>query len=221
MGEFLRAGARVHVLDVNESAIDDLESQYKESGAFSATATDLGSPELCARSLESLSAPVYGLVHLAGVFESDDLDPSYRAVWDRALATNLTTAFDMVTACAARFDLAVGGRVILTSSIAYRRGSFDHLAYSASKGGIAALVRALSKRLAPRVLVNGVAPGIINTSMPRSIIKDRGERLQSEIPLGRWGEPEEVARVIRFLCTDDSSYMTGQMLNVDGGIVNS
>lgn len=218
--EFLRRGARVHAVDINEAALDELRELHKNTGAFSAVSSGLDSPEICAETLESVQGHVYGLVHLAGVFEADDLKSSCRTVWDRALAANLTTAFDMVSVCVARMDLQVGGRVVLTSSVAYRRGSLDHLAYSASKGGIAALVRALSRRLAPHVLVNGVAPGIIDTSMPQPIIRDRPDRLRSEIPLGRWGHPTEVAGVIRFLCSADSSYVTGQILNVDGGMVN-
>lgn len=219
--EFLLARARVHVVDVNPSALNRLDDEHGKSGAYSASVSDLGSSEACIEALRVVAGPVYGLVHLAGVYETDDVDPSSRTVWDRALASNLTTAFDMVAACVPRLDPAVGGRIVLTSSIAYRRGSFDHLGYSASKGGIAGFVRALSRRLAPQVLVNGVAPGIIDTSMPSAIIKERGERLRAEIPLARWGAPREIARVIRFLCSNDASYVTGQMLNVDGGMVNS
>jgi 3-oxoacyl-[acyl-carrier protein] reductase len=84
-------------------------------------------------------------------------------------------------------------------------------------------VRALARGLAPKVLVNGVAPGIILTGMPDHIlvVPERRERLLAETALKRFGHPREVATVIRFLLNDDSSFITGQVINVDGGVVNS
>ena len=77
-----------------------------------------------------------------------------------------------------------------------------------------------SRRLAPGVLVNGLAPGIIETAMPAAIIASRGDRLLRDIPLRRFGHPREVATVIGFLLSDASSYITGQVINVDGGVAN-
>jgi NAD(P)-dependent dehydrogenase (short-subunit alcohol dehydrogenase family) len=87
----------------------------------------------------------------------------------------------------------------------------------------AGLVRALARALAPRVLVNAVAPGIILTGMPRHMldVPERRERLLAETALKRFGHPREVATVLRFLLSDDSSFITGQLINVDGGVVHS
>ena len=93
--------------------------------------------------------------------------------------------------------------------------------YASAKGGLVGLTRALSRRYAPNILVNALAPGIIDTAMPAKIIAERGDRVVSEIPLRRIGRPEEVAGVIHFLLSDDLSYVTGQLINVDGGIINS
>ena len=82
-------------------------------------------------------------------------------------------------------------------------------------------MRAYSRKLAPKILVNGLAPGIINTKMPQDLIKERGDELIKQIPQKRFGEPEEVANVILFLLSHYSSYVNGQIINIDGGIINS
>ncbi len=219
--QFVKGGSRVLVVDPSRTALDAVRKEFGPTQCVTTVESRLDSSEACEAVLAAVTGPVYALVHLAGVFEADGLEASYRPVWDRALAANLTTAFDMAAACLRRFDPEMVSRIVLTTSVAYRRGSLDHLGYSAAKGGIAALVRALSRRLAPKVLVNAVAPGIIDTQMTKAIIADRAERLFDEIPLRRWGEASEIASVIRFLCSSEASYITGQIINVDGGMVNS
>jgi 3-oxoacyl-[acyl-carrier protein] reductase len=127
----------------------------------------------------------------------------------------------MAVAFSRGFDRREPARIVLTSSIAYRRGSADRVPYAAAKGGVVGLTRALSRRLAPDVLVNATAPGVIETKMTDEIIAERGEPYRQEIPLKRFGKPSEVASVIRFLCSADASYITGQTITIDGGITNA
>ena len=154
------------------------------------------------RPLDSAGAPVAALIHLAGLFERDPFDPNDHGVWDRAIAANLTNAYDLAVAFATRYDNRDGpARIVLTSSVAYRRGSAGYPPYAAAKAGLVGLTRSLARRLAPDVLVNAVAPGLIDTRMAADTIAERGEAYKNEIPLKRYGHPAEVASVIRFLCS--------------------
>jgi 3-oxoacyl-[acyl-carrier protein] reductase len=217
---FMEQGGHVIMADIDEAA---LQRAQKRLGRvrLGTIASPLDTPAECARVIEAAGAPVHALVHLAGLFERDDLDPDDHGVWNRAIAANLTNAYDMAVAFSTRFDRHEPARIVLTSSIAYRRGSADRVPYAAAKGGIVGLTRALSRKLAPDVLVNAVAPGVITTKMTDAIIAERGEAYQQEIPLKRFGRPTEVASVIRFLCSPDASYITGQTITIDGGITNA
>lgn len=185
----------------------------------------LDTPASCAAAVDSAGGPVHSLVHLAGLYERDALDADDHGVWDRAIAANLTSAYDMAVAFSTRFARGKTdrdpARIVLTSSVAYRRGSAGYPPYAAAKAGLVGLTRSLSRRLAPDVLVNAVAPGVIETRMAAETIAERGEDYLRDIPLRRFGQPEEIARVIRFLCSDDASYVTGQTITIDGGLTNA
>jgi NAD(P)-dependent dehydrogenase (short-subunit alcohol dehydrogenase family) len=138
------------------------------------------------------------------------------ADWDEALAVNLRAVAE--TTAAFREDLtAAGGRVVNVTSTYGLTGEAAILAYSAAKAGVVAVTRALAKELAPRVLVNAVAPGNVDTDMTRAAGAEVTEFVVSRTPLERLGEAGEVARVIRFLCSPDSAFVTGQTIVVDGG----
>ncbi len=217
---FMEQGAHVVIADIDPAALERA-SAILGAVRLATIASALDTPAECARVIESAGAPVYALVHLAGLFERDALDPDDHSVWNRAIAANLTNAYDMAVAFATRFDRRDPARIVLTSSVAYRRGSPDRVPYAAAKGGIVGLTRALSRKLAPDVLVNAVAPGVIETRMAEPTIAERGEAYRQEIPLKRFGHPKEVASVIRFLCGPDSTYITGQTITIDGGITNA
>jgi 3-oxoacyl-[acyl-carrier protein] reductase len=217
---FMEQGGHVIMADIDQIALERAQSVLGRV-RLGTIVSPLDTPAECARVIEAAGAPVYALVHLAGLFERDDLDPDEHGVWNRAIAANLTNAYDMAVALSTRFDRREPARIVLTSSIAYRRGSADRVPYAAAKGGVVGLTRALSRKLAPEILVNAVAPGVIETKMSAPIIAERGDAYRHEIPLKRFGKPSEVASVIRFLCSPDASYITGQTITIDGGITNA
>ncbi len=221
---FLDGGAHVLLIDRDAARLEAAE-RVLGTARLAAWRSDLADPAACATALDQAGGPVAALIHLAGLFEPDPLSAEDHGVWDRAIAANLTNAYDMAVAFIPRAAEPTGprgaARMVFASSLAFRRGSPDRAAYAAAKGGLVGLTRSLARKLAPKVLVNAVAPGIIDTSMAAGIIAERGARGADDIPLRRWGAPEEVAGVIRFLCSEDSSYVTGQTITVDGGITHA
>jgi 3-oxoacyl-[acyl-carrier protein] reductase len=217
---FMDHGGHVIMADIDQAALERAQATLGHV-RLGTIASALDTPAECARVIEAAGAPVYALVHLAGLFERDELDADDHGVWNRAIAANLTNAYDMAVAFSTRFDRREAARIVLTSSVAYRRGSADRVPYAAAKGGIVGLTRALSRKLAPYVLVNAIAPGVIETRMAEPTIAERGEAYRQEIPLKRFGKPSEIASVIRFLCSPDASYITGQTINIDGGLTNA
>jgi 3-oxoacyl-[acyl-carrier protein] reductase len=225
---FMDQGGHVVMVDVDQERLLQAEAQLgKVRLALHRSALD--TPAACALAVEAAGGPVYALVHLAGLFEKDAMDGDDHALWDRAIGVNLTSAYDMAVAFSTRFargssDGGTGrdaARIVLTSSVAYRRGSAGYPPYAAAKAGIVGLTRSLSRRFAPDILVNAVAPGLIETRMAEPTIAERGDAYRREIPLQRFGHPAEVASVIRFLCSEDASYITGQTITIDGGITNA
>lgn len=207
-------GWRLHLIDIEEEGLRRAAEPYPEA---TWAVSRLESPEACAAALPPGEAPIDALVHLAGIFEKHDLDD--RDAYDRTMAANATNAFDLVGAAEPR--LARDGAMVFISSLALTRGAAEHPAYSMSKGAVLGLTRALALRLAPRgIRVNALAPGIIDTAMPAEHIARHGEALRQRVPLGRFGRANEVSGVIAFLLGADASYITGQLIAVDGGVVN-
>ena len=130
--------------------------------------------------------------------------------------TNLTGVFQVCRAAADR--LAEGGRIVNMASISGVVGFYGQVNYSAAKAGVIAITKVLSKELARRrITVNAVAPGVVLTEMGKSIPEEVRAGMIAQIPLGRFGEPEEISNVILFLCSDLASYVTGQTIHANGG----
>lgn len=167
------------------------------------------------------------IVANAGIAHTIPLATMTDALWGNTIDVDLTGMLRVVRAAAPRMRAARRGAIVCIASIVgHLLGWKDHVPYSAAKGGVAGLVRGLAIELAADgVRVNGIAPGLIRTAQTLDPVNSVGEEglaaFAPQVPLGRIGRPEEIASVVAFLASDQASYLTGQILTVDGGLMVS
>lgn len=173
------------------------------------------------RQAEESLGPLEALVCNAGIAPQQMLLTDLSAAaWQRTMAVNLDSAFFLLQAALPGFVQRKRGSIVTVSSMWGITGGSCEAAYSASKAGIIGLTRAMAKELGPsHIRVNCVAPGVIATDMNAHLSQEDFEALAQETPLCRIGQPEEVAEAIFFLASSSASFITGQVLSVDGGIV--
>jgi 3-oxoacyl-[acyl-carrier protein] reductase len=156
------------------------------------------------------------LVNNAGILRDRSLAKMSFDEWQSVIDTNLTGVFNMCKAAAPR--LSEGGRIVSLASIAAIVGFFGQANYAAAKAGVVGLTKVLSRELGRKgITVNAVAPGVVLTEMGKSIPENVREEMLKQVPLGRFGEPREIANAVLFLSSDLASYVTGQTLQVNGG----
>ena len=217
----LKAKAKVIAIDQDASGLSALSNITRGSPNLTIISSNLSDETSAVEALQGIKA-LYGLVHLAGTFEPDDfVIGDTENVFDQSINANVRNFYSLFIAAKPALRASSNARIVLCSSVAFNRGAYLHTAYSGAKGAIVGMARSLARREAPNILVNVVAPGIIDTPMIRDLVKVRGQKtILQEIPVQRIGTAHEVSAVIRFLLSEDASYITGQVINVDGGIVS-
>ena len=202
---------------VNEARAQVLAAELGERCLF--VGADVRDPGAVDRMFEAVRASLGGIdivVNNAAVLRDRTIRKMTDEDWQAVIDTNLTGVFHMNRAAARH--LRDDGRIVSMASIAATVGFFGQANYAAAKAGVAAMTRVLSRELARRrITVNAVAPGVVLTEMGKSIPEGVRESMLAQIPLGRFGEPDEIANVILFLCSPLASYITGQTLHVNGG----
>jgi NAD(P)-dependent dehydrogenase (short-subunit alcohol dehydrogenase family) len=213
-------GAKVAVLDLNgdvaESVADDIDGRGYQ--------VDVADADQMHRTVEQAARAMGGLSILfnnAGIGDFSPIDGYSPDGWDRVVRVNLYGVFHGLRAAASLMLEGGDGRIVNTASISGVRPAAGEAPYSAAKAGIAALTVSAALEYAPHVRVNAVSPGLIRTGLTEPMLQllpDHVDHVVGETPVARMGEPEDVADVVIFLCSDLSRFLTGQNLIVDGGL---
>lgn len=207
-------------VDKLEAARGELE---RDGTRVSAYACDVSDGEAVGETVEKVRADfdrIDALVNNAGITDDALLVRMKPEQWRRVLAVNLDGAYHCVRAVAPLMMRARSGRIVNITSVIGQMGNAGQVNYSASKAGLIGLTMSTARELAGRgVTANAVAPGFIETEMTASLPENAVEQMKAQIPLGRLGSGDDVAKVVAFLVSDDAGYVTGQVLNVDGGMI--
>jgi 3-oxoacyl-[acyl-carrier protein] reductase len=221
--ELARQGATVALAARNETKLADVAAEIAASaGQASAFALDVASEESIktgAKAVLDKYGKVEILVNNAGITRDDLAMKMKRADWDDVLATNLTGAFLLTQAVMRPMMKNRWGRIVNITSVVGRTGQTGQVNYAASKAGMIGMTRSLARELASRgITVNAVAPGYIETAMTHVLSEELVKQMLASIPLGRAGSDQDIANAVAFLASDTASYITGHVLDVNGGM---
>jgi 3-oxoacyl-[acyl-carrier protein] reductase len=196
-------------------------AELKEAGclAVKCDITDAEQVEQAYKEIEAEHGPVEVLVANAGITKDQLLMRMSEEDFTSVLDTNLSGTFRVVKRANRGMLRARKGRVVLISSVVGLLGSAGQANYAASKAGLVGFARSLARELGSRnITFNVVAPGFVDTDMTKVLTEEQRANIVSQVPLGRYAQPEEIAATVRFLSSDDASYITGAVIPVDGGL---
>jgi 3-oxoacyl-[acyl-carrier protein] reductase len=219
-----REGARVAFVyhasrQPAEKLVEDLKLDQREAAAFPCDVRRKDAAEGVVQAVVDKWGQLDILVNNAGVIRDGLLATMSEENWNEVITTNLNSVFNFCQAVTRTMMSQRYGRIINISSVAAEFGNPGQSNYAASKGGIDGFTRCIAAELAKRnITVNAVAPGFIATDMTEAVRSAAGDQIVKRIPVRRLGKPEDVATAVVFLAGEEASYITGQVLRVDGGL---
>ena len=218
--ELTEAGARVAIIARDKGKADEAAKDVSGSRCFACDVTDVDSVTEVVGAVQAEMGPIDILVNNAGDTRDQLLVRMTDEDWTYALDVNLTGTFNTIRAVARGMMRQRSGVIINVSSVVGLVGNAGQANYAAAKAGLVGLTKSVAKELAGRgIRANLVVPGFIDTQMTADLAGEARKHLADRILMGRLGEPEDVAPVIRFLASPGAGYITGQVIVVDGGMV--
>ena len=222
VAEFIQAGATVHYLARNATDAPEYFSSLGAPGSATFHSVDVSDEEALNTTVQSILADTGApdvVVNNAGVTRDGLIMRMSAEDWDTVLNVNLKSAFLLSKLVIRPMIKKKSGSIINVSSVVGISGNGGQANYAASKAGLLGFTKSLAREVASRnVRVNAVAPGFIDTDMTGALNDQQRETLKEQIPMGRIGTPEDVARVCKFLAGDDAAYITGEVITVGGGL---
>ena len=216
-------GATIIATATSESGAEKISARFAEKGIKGqGMVLNVASQESIDALMETVQSE-YGapliLVNNAGITKDNILMRMKDDEWFDVIDTNLNSIYRLSKACLRGMTKARWGRIINISSVVGAMGNAGQTNYCATKSGVGGFTRSLAKELGPRnITVNAVSPGFIDTDMTKELPEANREQILAQVPLGRLGEPEEIAAVVDFLASDSGAYITGENIHVNGGM---
>jgi len=203
----------------SDETLNNLGSMGVEAESHRLDVSSFGSMDALFKDVLSRFKKVDVLVNNAGITKDGLLVRMSEEDWDRVLKVNLQGVFNCTRAVLRSMIKQKAGKIVNTSSVVGERGNIGQANYSASKAGIMAFTKSIAREVATRgINVNAVAPGFIDTGMTSVLPEKVRDMFAREIPVGKLGQPEDVAEAVYWLCSDAASYITGQIIHVNGGL---
>lgn len=215
---FHRSGANLVLMDLDGERLEAIKSELGSRVVVAVGDASLGSSidSALTQCSKAFGSEIDYVVPAAGIYPQSSIEETGETLWRKVMSVNLDGVYRLIHAVIPY--MGEGGAIVTFASVAGHRGSRNHGHYAASKGAILALTRSLAHELGPSVRVNAVSPGTIRTPMVEDLVSSRGQTMLSETPLERYGEPSEVASVVAFLCSEASSFITGEAVHINGGL---
>jgi len=216
-------GATVIGTATTESGADAISQRFSAAGitgqGLCLDVSDEASVEAVIKAISDTFGPVGILVNNAGITRDNLLMRMKSDEWDSVVSTNLSSVYRLSKACLRAMMNPKTGRIINIASVVGSSGNAGQTNYAAAKAGMLGFTRSLAQEVGSRgITVNAVAPGMIDTDMTRELPDAQRTALLASIPLGRLGQPEEIAAVVAFLASDAGGYVTGETIHVNGGM---